>query len=241
MEYNKSDKDNTSVAEVTRELLEAKPFLKELMDMEAINYRGLARHFRSEVEERTGKEKINLDSIVMAIRRYEQDTGLDQELSNRIYRVMAGSEITLKSDVLYYTFERGPSIQETVQETHDEIREISGDRFYALQSDAEIGIVIDRRNSDKLENLTQKHETKDSHDDLAMVIIDSPEEVLEADGIISYITEKIIFNGIGLIDMFTTYTEFILLVKERDSTRLYQTMRDLKEEAKKNLEEKPSV
>lgn len=235
MKYNKNGGDNISVAKATRDLLEAKPFLKELMEMDAVNYRGLARYFKPKVLEKTGKEEINLDSIVMAIRRYEQDTTLGTELSERINHVLANSEITLKSDIMYYTFERKPSVQDDIQGIYDEIREISGDRFYALQSDAEVGVVVDRRNSDILDEMAGKHNVKDSHTDLAMVIIDSPEEVLEADGIISYITEKIIFNGIGLMDIFTTYTEFVLLVKEKDSTRLYQTLLDVKEKSRKQI------
>lgn len=234
MELNNSGQD-VSVAEATRMLLKRKPFLKELMDMEAVNYTGLARHFEHQVIEITGKEKVNLDSVVMAIRRYEKEFDPDRELSSRIHRVMAGSEITLKSDIVYYTFERTPEIQKEVQKLYDGIDQFSGERFYALQSDAEVGIVVDRRNSELIEDIGSSTEIRDSHEDLAMVIIDSPEEVLEADGIISYLTEKIIFNGIGLMDMFTTYTEFVLLVKEKDSTDLYQTLLDVKDSSRQEL------
>lgn len=234
MELNNSGQD-VSVAEATRLLLKRKPFLKELMDMDAVNYTGLARHFEDQVIEITGKDKVNLDSVVMAIRRYEEELDPDRELSSRIHRVMAGSEITLKSDIVYYTFERTPEIQKEVQKLYEGIDQISGERFYALQSDAEVGIVIDRRNSELIEDIGSSTEIRDSHDDLAMVIIDSPEEVLEADGIISYLTEKIIFNGIGLMDMFTTYTEFVLLVKEKDSTDLYQTLLDVKDSSRQEL------
>lgn len=237
MELNKSE--DVSVAEATRSLLRRKPFLNEVMGMDAVNYRGLARHFKDEVLDITSKEDVNLDSIVMAIRRYEDDLDLGTELSSRIHRVLAGSEITLKSDIVYYTFERTPDMQKEVQELYEEIDQMSGERFYALQSDAEVGIVMDRRNSDLLEDVSLNAEVKDSHDDLAMVIIDSPEEVLEADGIISYLTERIIFNGIGLMDMFTTYTEFVLLVREEDSTDLYQTLLDVKENSKQELSNNP--
>jgi hypothetical protein len=140
---------------------------------------------------------------------------------------------------VYYTFERTPDMQKEVQELYDEIDQMSGERFYALQSDAEVGIVMDRRNSDLLEDISLDAEVKDSHGNLAMVIIDSPEDVLEADGIISYLTERIIFNGIGLMDMFTTYTEFVLLVREDDSTDLYQTLLDVKENSKQEISNNP--
>lgn len=219
--------EQMSVAEATRELLERKPFLKQLMEMEAVNYRGLARHFRPEVEEMTGREQVNLDSIVVAIRRYEEDIYVGQSLMERIEDVLSRSELTMKSDINYYTFPRKSRYHELALEAYNEIDQKSGERMYLLQSDAEIGIVINRKNAGVIEDRIDSGKPKNIERNLSMVILDSPEEILEADGIISYLTEKIIFNGIGLIDMIATYTETVFLVREEDGTRLYETLKEL--------------
>ncbi|MDY6761834.1 MAG: hypothetical protein SVY41_02195 [Candidatus Nanohaloarchaea archaeon] len=220
-------KNNPSIAAATRELLQRKPFLRELMDMDAVNYRGLARHFREAVEKRTGHETVNLDSIVMAIRRYEQDTPIGEPLMERIKDVLTDSELTMRSDIVYYTFPRETRYHEAAVEAYTEVEQRSAERAYLLQSDAEIAVVLDEKNADVLENRIEAGDAKNIERGLAMIVLDSPEEALEADGIISYLTERIIASGIGLIDLMTTYTEFVFLVREEDSTSLYELLQNL--------------
>lgn len=228
MKYNiNSDEEKPSVAEATRKLIESKPVIKEVMRMGAVNYRGLARNFEPKVKEITGKESINLDSIVMAIRRYEKDTQLNQQISRRIEKVLTESEVTMKSGISYYTFERKKNVITALMEVYKKIEERSSDRMYILQSDAEIGAVLDRKNAEMMPEKLKRNYVKNIEENLSMVVIDSPEEVLEADGIIHHLTERIFFNGISLIDMFTTYTEFVFLVKETQSTNLYSTIKEL--------------
>lgn len=216
-----------SVSEATREILKKKPFLKELMDMDAVNYRGLARNFKEEVKEATGKEKINLDSIVMAIRRYEQDADYSEGLMERIERVLNKSELFMIGDVVYYTLPREKKHHELAMNVYEEVDKKSGERVYLLQSDSEIGLVVSKKNSKLIEEKINEREVKNLNKDLAIVGMDSPEEILEANGILSYLTQKIIMNGIGVVEMFSTYTETIFLVEAQDDTNTYSTLKEL--------------
>lgn len=224
MESNKKD---LSVAEAAREMLDKKPFLRELMDMDAVNYRGLARYFEEGVKEKTGKEKVNLDSIVMAIRRYEEESPASERMMEKIESVLEESELFMIGDMVYYTLPRKKTYHDLAVELYDQIEERSGERIYLLQSDSEIGIVTNKGNSRIIDQKVEKKDLKNLEADLAMVVIDSPNEILEADGILSYLTEKAIMNGIGVVEMFSTYTETVFLVKEEDSTQLYSVFRDL--------------
>lgn len=223
----KKDKKSKSVAEATRELLNEKPFLKELMEMDAVNYRGLARNFKTQVKQKTGKEKINLDSIVVAIRRYEKDLTLNNTWTERIQRVLKKSELSMAGDIVYYTLPRERKYHELALDLYDQIDQRSGDRIYLLQSDAEIGIVTNKTNLELIENKVKQKDIKNVEKNVAMIILDSPEEILEANGILSYLTEKVISNGIGVLEMFSTYTETIFLVRENQATQLYTTLREL--------------
>jgi len=223
----KSNKNDVSVAEATRELLDTKPFLKELMDMNAVNYRGLARNFKKQVEEKTGREKVNLDSIVVAIRRYEDKLTLRESWTERIESVLGNSELTMAGDIFYYTLPRERKYHKLALDLYDQIDRRSGDRIYLLQSDAEIGLVTNRSNLELIEEKVDKKDIKNMEKDAAIVVLDSPEEILEANGILSYLTERIIANGIGVLEMFSTYTETVFLVREEHSTQLYSTLREL--------------
>jgi len=221
--------NKTSVSESTREILEKKPFLKELMDMDAVNYRGLARNFKEEVKEKTGKESVNLDSIVMAIRRYEKNAEYTEGMMERIERVLKDSELFMIGNVVYYTLPREKKYHDLAMKVYEEVEDKSGERVYLLQSDSEIGLVVSRKNSELIEDRVEEYEVKNLNRDLAIVGMDSPEEILKANGILSYLTEKIILNGIGVVEMFSTYTETIFLVEDEDDTETYETLKQLTE------------
>ena len=221
------DDKSVSIAEVTRELLERKPFLKHLMDIGAVNYRGLARHLEDEVLSRTGRDEVNLDSIVMAIRRYEEEISVGASPEQKIKSVLEESELFMVGDISYYTLPRKQRFHEIAIEAYEKAEEKTRDRAYILQSDSEIGLVLRERNSGLVEEKVSEREMRNLEQGLAMVVVESPEEILEADGILSYLTERIAFEGVGLIDMVATYTETVFLVRDEDATHLYSTLRNL--------------
>jgi hypothetical protein len=221
------DDKSVSIAEVTRELLERKPFLKHLMDIGAVNYRGLARHLEDEVLSRTGRDEVNLDSIVMAIRRYEEEISVGDSPEQKIKSVLEESELFMVGDINYYTLPRKQRFHRIAIEAYEKAEEKTRDRAYILQSDSEIGLVLRERNSGLVEEKVSEREMRNLEQGLAMVVVESPEEILEADGILSYLTERISFEGVGLIDMMATYTETVFLVRDEDATHLYSTLRSL--------------
>ncbi len=221
------DDKSVSIAEVTRELLEKKPFLKHLMDIGAVNYRGLARHLEDEVLSRTGRDEVNLDSMVMAIRRYEDEISVGDSPEQRIKSVLEKSELFMVGDINYYTLPRKQRFHEIAIEAYEKAEEKTRDRAYILQSDSEIGLILRERNSGLVEQKVSEREMRNLEQGLAMVVVESPEEILEADGILSYLTERIAFEGVGLIDMVATYTETVFLVRDEDATHLYSTLRNL--------------
>ncbi|MFB6209094.1 MAG: hypothetical protein ABEJ56_03050, partial [Candidatus Nanohaloarchaea archaeon] len=198
-----------------------------LMDIDAVNYRGLARYLKDSVEEKTGREDVNLDSIVVAIRRYEDDLQYSEFHSEQIREVLRKSEITMKSNIIYYTFPREKKYQDLVLETYDKIDRLSGDRIYFFQSDAEIGIVVNENNSELIEQKIKRREAKNIEKNLSILVMDSPEEILESHGFLNYLLQQITLKGVGIIEMFATYTETVFLVKEENATTAYSVLREL--------------
>jgi hypothetical protein len=133
----------------------------------------------------------------------------------------------MAGDIVYYTLPRERKYHELALDLYDQIDRRSGDRIYLLQSDAEIGLVTNKSNLGLIEDKVDEKDMQHVERNAAMVVMDSPEEILEANGILSYLTEKIIGNGIGVLEMFSTYTETVFLVREEQSTQLYSTLRGL--------------
>lgn len=217
--------ESNTVAAATRSLLQRRPFITDLMATDAINYRGLARWLQPQVQERLEeRDEVRLETIVMAIKRYKNDKSFDDTAMDRIKDVLAESSVRLRSDISYYTFPRTETTHRGVMESYDAITREAGGRCHILHADDEIGFVCQRDHEQYLDE--QALEAKRHEDNLALLVLDSPTAILEADGILAYLTREISMNGISIIDMFTTYTETMFLVQEQDSAALYQLLRD---------------
>lgn len=218
-----ADETNT-VAGVTRTTLQRRPFITDLMATDAVNYRGLARHLQPEIEEALEDRKnVRLETIVMAIKRYEEDNSFDDTAMDRIKDVLASSSVRLQSDISYYTFPRRNVTHRAVMESYESITD-DGGRCHILHAQDEIGFVCQRQYEAILNDhdvSPKRHETG-----LALLVLDSPPSILKADGILAFLTREIAMDGISLIDMFTTYTETMFLVRDTDSAQLYELLRN---------------
>lgn len=219
------------MAGATRAELRRMPFLPELLDMGAVNYRGLARHLRPGVEDRLPeRDSIRIESIVMAIKRYEDDLGPGGDSLQQIQDVLAESEVSMRSDMVYYTFPRREAVHRAVLDAYADITDEPGTRCYILQSNKEIGFVLPRRHAGTVGQQLEEHRSRRKEAGLALVALDAPEAILDADGILAYLTRQLAMDDIHLVDMLTTYTETVFLVEDRDGDRTYRCLRRLIED-----------
>ena len=63
---------------------------------------------------------------------------------------------------------------------------------------------------------------------LALVTISFPEEMVESMGLIAHIMNETRWAGVNVREIFSTYTEIGILVREKESNELYRAMLRLK-------------
>lgn len=217
--------ETNTVAAATRTALERRPFITPLLATDAVNYRGLARYLKPEIEERLDdRSSVRIETIVMAIKRYEQDSTPESDAMDEIQDVLADSSVRLRSDISYYTVPRTSPTHQAVMDCYEAITAENGGRCHILHAEDEIGFVCQREH----EAIIEEHDLpyKRYEDGLALLVLDSPPTILDADGILAHLTREIAMEGISLIDMFTTYTETMFLVRDDESAALYQLLRD---------------
>jgi len=73
----------------------------------------------------------------------------------------------------------------------------------------------------------KEEEILEKKENLAAVIVHSPEKIIETPGCVSLIISKIALNNINIEDVVSTYTYTLLLFKGEDSTRAFQALNSL--------------
>ncbi len=210
------------MAKAVKEVLNQKPFIKDTINIGAVNYSGLARHIKPEVEEKVEKE-VNNNAVIMAVKRYAKNLE-ENPLSEKMEKALKKCELRMEGDVVDFTLTRTPENYQTVLEAYDEIDWEKGDKIYIYQSLTEIAVVIENKNQHLIEERIEDKEFIRKEKDLAMITIRTPEEMVGVPGVFHYLLGLIAEEGISLVDILSTHTNLVLIVKDEDAGRTYNTL-----------------
>jgi aspartokinase len=214
----KNDGKITNITKIVEKILDNWPFLHDLFKMDAANYSGIARTIINQVEKEVGTT-VKLNAIIAAIQRYAQKI-IGKPFSNKILEVISKFSLTLKNDMINITLKRMENSYNMILESYKKINWESGERILIFQSEGEISCLLDKKNANYLHN-NIKNELENVRENLSILIIKTPPEMVEVPGVIHYLTGLISQAGITLIDIVTTYREIIFVVHDQDASKTF--------------------
>jgi len=226
----KMDGKITNITKIVEKILDNWPFLHDLFKMDAANYSGIARTIVNQVEKEAGNT-VKLNAIIAAIQRYAQKIK-GKPFSNKILEVISKFSLTLKNDLINITLKRMEKSYNMILESYKKINWESGERILIFQSEGEISCLLDKKNAAYLRN-NIKNELENVEENLSILIIKTPPEMVEVPGVIHYLTGLISQAGITLIDIVTTYREIIFVVHDQDASRTFGILDETIESSRK--------
>ena len=223
-----------SVSKTVEEILDSRPFIKDMFGIDAVNYSGLARYLIPMLRERLGKEKINIEGVIMAIKRYAEKAE-DYGISKKVLEGMAKCDLRLKSDVVSFTLKRDLESYEIALEAQRKIKWNEGDMIYVYQSLTEIAIILDKKNADLVSKRVSGNQIIREKANLSMITLKTPPEIVEIPGVFYYLLGLLASEGISIVDIISTYTELDIIVEEGSGTRTYGILFDAIKKAREPL------
>ncbi len=198
-----------SLAQVTRELIEQKPYFKYVLEKDIVNHSALAQQIKNEIEKQLGR-KVSIDAIAVSIRRYSetlQKTASENE--KKLLKLLSKAKINLKNDIADITFKKDFEDLRNVKPLHL-IRGINATEVILEQDD--------------LEKINKK-EAIEVRENLVELTIITPPEVENIPGWVQYITGLLAENNINLVEVVSCYTDTILILEEKDALKAYEILR----------------
>ncbi|RLG17734.1 hypothetical protein DRN75_03345 [Nanoarchaeota archaeon] len=225
-------KKKKSISKAVEEILDSRPFIKDVFKINAVNYSGLARYLIPILQKRLEKRKINIEGVIMAIRRYaEKIKGIP--VSIKLLEALVKCDLRLKGNIVDFTLKRSSYNYETILEVYKKIKWEEGDIIYIYQSLTEIAVILDKKNTDLISKKVAESEIIHKEENLAMITLKTPPEIVESPGVFYYLLGLIASEGISLVDIISTYTELVLIVKEEDGAKTYNILFDAIKKARK--------
>ena len=206
------------VPEVVREIITRNRSIYECMKMDIINYTALAVKIQSDVEKTLGNS-VNLNTIVVAIKRYADSFDVSEKISEE--PVLKNARLSLTDGIMgiqWNMVDAGDEMAKMLNKFHKEFSDSEffrlGDSFRILTED-----------SDRVRQMFQSLPKENEYNaGLAKIKISVPPNHNRSD-IMSFVTEILHYNGIDMADALFTQDGLVIVLKEEDAPRAYEKLR----------------
>ncbi|MCS7366164.1 MAG: ACT domain-containing protein [archaeon GB-1867-035] len=214
-----------SVAEAVRRIILMHPTLLDAIKMNVINYSALAERIYPEVLEATGRNRISLEAIKMALIRFSEDIKRKHKILEKIIKdVISESVLELKSDIIVLTTK-----QETLMDKLDKLMEnVVRARFFQLtQGLRTFTLIFDKRILGKILKTIGEENIEILIDNQSAIILVSPKTVIEVPGVIAYITSLLARKGINITQIISCHEDTILIVDREDASKAFSLIENI--------------
>ncbi len=208
-----------SVPEVVREIITRNRSIFDCMKMDLINYTALAVKIQSDVERVLGNS-VNLNTIVVAIKRFADSLDLKDEVEEQ--SVLKNARLALTDGIVDIKF----SIKDS--QGIDPLTILA--KFSKITSDYDFFRSSDtfRFLTEDLDDIRQIFDSLPNRENifsagLAKIRISIPQNQNKSD-VVSYVAEVLHNNGVELVNAFFSQDNIIIILKEKDASRAYEIL-----------------
>lgn len=186
------------------EYLSTNPCILQAVQLGIVNSSSLARYVMKEI----GTQKYN--AVVVALKRYPQH---NPSLESEYKKILQQSRIEAYFSIANITVRNTPDIFDRLSKLYKNIIELGG-RFRVVQGVQGTVIVVDSGNVKRVID-TFGENVINSKEDLAELVIISPEVIQEIRGYVAYISSILASNGINIYQVASFYTDLTFIMDEK--------------------------
>lgn len=208
-----------SVPEVVREIITRNRSIFDCMKMDLINYTALAVKIQPEIEKILGN-RVNLNTIVVAIKRYADSFEIKEEVKEE--PILKNARLVLTDGIMDIKFSIKDSNQMNPMEILDKFSKITNNYEFFRMSDSFRFLTEDvediRQIFGNIPNSADIFSTG-----LAKIMITIPNSQNKSD-VVSYVAEVLHANGIELVNAFFSQDSIIIILNEKDASKAYEIL-----------------
>jgi aspartokinase len=211
-----------TIAEAVGELVRSSPLLEEGISKNIINYSSLARLIKPEVEEKVFKT-IKTGAIIMALKRLSKRKYAKEKDVRAIFK--QNPDMIVRSNLMEYTLVNSDTLIDKHRHFFSNIQKNHKHFFIITQGVFETAIILSRDLRLLVEQNFKKEKIISVAEDLSAITIQLPEINVTTPGLYGYILKSLGWEGINVIEVASTYTEFTIILKETDVDRAFSVLK----------------
>lgn len=208
-----------SIPEVVREIITRNRSIYDCMKMDLINYTALAVKIQPEIERILGSS-VNLNTVVVAIKRYADSFKIKEEV--REESVLKNARLALTDGIMDVKFSIKDSNEMDPMVILSKFSKITTNYEFFRLSDSFRFLAEDMKDIREIFNNVSDREDMFSTG-LAKIRISIPSSENQSD-VVSYVAEVLHANGIELVNAFFSQDNIVVILNEKDSSRAYDIL-----------------
>lgn len=209
-----------SITNAAKEVVSNDLSFQDSLQRDYCNISALARIVKPQIDQMLGKN-TSVESIVTALKRSRRDYDVPEK---PIASILAGSTVSVKTDVAKLSAAKS---KKTIEKVAKSLTQNVDSYISVSESIMSITLVFDDVVLDDVKSLFGQGEILEAEDDLAAIIVHSPEEIIKTPGCAIAFYNQLARRHINIEDTVSCYTDTIMLVRMDQVGKAFNALTDL--------------
>ena len=215
-----------SISKTVQTLIDEDLSLQDALQRDYGNYSAIARMLMPKVKEAVNHD-VNLESVITSVKRAKANYTI---LQGKITRVVAGSVLNIRTDMAKVSVEKTKKNLEKIRKS---LATFSGEFLQVIEGNSVVTLISDLNAFNKISSIFTKKDVIDQKQNLATVIIRSPDEITFTPGCVQAFYNAVSRRHINIEETMSCYTETIIVLAMEDVSKAFAALTDLITQARK--------
>ncbi|MCK4884920.1 hypothetical protein KAS24_02505 [Candidatus Bathyarchaeota archaeon] len=215
-----------SISKTVQNLIDEDLSLQDALQRDYGNYSAIARMLMPKVKEAVNHD-VNLESVITSVKRAKANYII---LQGKITRVVAGSVLNIRTDMAKVSVDKTKKNLEKIRKT---LASFSGEFLQVIEGYSVVTLISDLNSFNKISSIFTKNDVIDQKQNLATVIIRSPDEIIDTPGCVQAFYNAVSRRHINIEETMSCYTETIIVLAMEDVSKAFAALTELITEARK--------
>jgi len=215
-----------SISKTVQNLIDEDLSLQDALQRDYGNYSAIARMLMPKVKEAVNSD-VNLESVITSVKRAKANYTI---LQGKITRVVAGSVLNIRTDMAKVSVDKTKRNLEKIRKS---LASFSGEFLQIIEGNSVVTLISDLNSFNKISSIFAKKDVIDQKQNLATVIIRSPDEITSTPGCVQAFYNAVSRRHINIEETMSCYTETIIVLAMEDVSKAFAALTDLITEARR--------
>lgn len=211
-----------TVPEAVDKIINRSRYLTEAISKGIVNNSSLARYIKPEIEEITHKN-VSQASVVMALNRLSKILDKTQRKTNTS---LASPDISINSELFEIVIENSNTTAQKREQIF-KMQQDSGNISMALVGKNSTTFLFPEKYLSDIKPFIKGADVLYENHDLSAITVRLSIESLDAPGVFYSILKSFAWEEINIIDVFSTYLDFTIVIEKKDVETAFSVVRSI--------------